>query len=110
MNSILLLKERRESTEKDREDAKLNFTCHCKYSKIIDPLGQPTAPAGSGHYFRTYFRLYVRVRTSVPIFQNITKQNKRQMKIMIDIGGTMGLAKGIVDGTCLVIGCVERTE
>ena len=43
------------------------------------------------------------VRTSVPTFQNIANYNKRRLKIMITTGGTVGLAEGIIDDTCLVV-------
>ena len=36
------------------------------------------------------------VRPYVPTFQNIAKQNKRRVKIMINTGGTVGLAEGII--------------
>ena len=57
----------------------------------IDPLGRPTVQAGSDHYFRTCFPLFKR------------SQNKRCLKIMIVSGGTVGLAKGIIDVTWLVM-------
>ena len=57
-------------------------------ASIFDPLGRPTGPAGSDHYFHTYFR------TSVHTVQNIAKQNKHRVKIMIT---TVGLAEGIID-------------
>ena len=64
-----------------------------------DPLGRPTLPAGSDHYFRTCFR----PSASVPTFQNIAKQNKCRLKIMIAIsGGTVGLAEWIIDDTYLI--------
>ena len=34
-------------------------------------------------------------------FQNIVKQNKRLVKIMITTGGTLGLAEGIIDDNFL---------
>ena len=49
------------------------------------------------HYFRTCFC------PSVLTFQNIAKQNKHRMKIMIATGGIVGLAEGIIDDTCLVL-------
>ena len=52
-----------------------------------------TQKPGSDHYFRTDFHPYVRT------FQNISKQNI----LMITTGGTVGLAEGIIDDTCLVI-------
>ena len=42
------------------------------------------------------------VRPSVLTFQNIAKQNKCRVKIMIATSGTLGLAEGIIDDTCLV--------
>ena len=65
------------------------------WKRQFDPLGQATGPVGSDHYFRTDFRPYV-------TFQNLAKQNKCRVKIMITIGGTVGLAEGIIDDTCLV--------
>ena len=55
----------------------------------------PQTPT-SGHYFRTDF-----IRASVPTFQNIAKQNKRRVQIMITTGGTVGLAEWIIDDACL---------
>ena len=68
----------------------------CLFS-IFDPLGRPTVSAGSDQYFRTYFRPCVH-----PSFQNIAKQNKRGVKIMIATAGTADLAEWIIDDTCLV--------
>ena len=39
------------------------------------------------------------VRTSVLTFQNLTKQNKVQVRIVIATGGTVGLAEWIIDVT-----------
>ena len=39
---------------------------------------------------------------SVRISQNIAKQNKRRVKIMITTGGTVGLSEGIIDDTCIL--------
>ena len=39
------------------------------------------------------------VRPSVPTFKNLAKQNKFQVRILIAIGGTVGLADWIIDGT-----------
>ena len=39
------------------------------------------------------------VRPSVPIFQNLTKQNNFQVRIVIATGWTVGLAEWIIDGT-----------
>ena len=44
----------------------------------------------------------VAVRTSVPAFQNLAKQNKFQAKTMFATGVTMGLAELIIDDTCPV--------
>ena len=44
----------------------------------------------------------ISVRQSVLMFQNIAKQNKRRLKIMITTVGTVGLTEGIIDDTCLV--------
>ena len=62
---------------------------------IFYPLDRP---ADYDNYFRTYFRPYVRSST----FQNTAKQNKHRLKIMITTGGTVCLAEGIIDATCLV--------
>ena len=70
-------------------------------SPNIDLLDRPTVPAGSDHYFPTCFRLYI--RTSVPTFQNIAKQNNLREKIMIAASGTVGLAEWIIDDACLVV-------
>ena len=49
--------------------------------------------AGSDHYCR-------KCCLSVsPSFQNLTKQNNFQMRIVIATGGTVGLAEWIIDGT-----------
>ena len=42
------------------------------------------------------------VRLSVPTFQNIAKQNKLEVKIIIAAGVTVGLAEGITDDNYLV--------
>ena len=41
------------------------------------------------------------VRPSFPTFQDIAKQNKTRLKIMIAIGWTVGLAEWIIDDICL---------
>ena len=64
----------------------------------IDPLGRSTVTAGKDHCFCT---CRTSVRTSVPTFQNLAKQNKA--KTMFATGETMGLAEWIVDDTCLVL-------
>ena len=46
--------------------------------------------AGSDDYFHTSF-------------QNIAKQNKRRMKIKIATGRIVGVAKGIIDGTYVLL-------
>ena len=85
--------------------------CLAKYTKFfqqqasIDSLGRPTVPAGRDHYFRPRFRLYVR-----PHYQNIAKQNKRLLKIIITSTGTVGLAVGIIDYICLVLFCCNIEE
>ena len=58
----------------------------------LDPLGRPTITAGGGHYFHT-------CRPSIcPHFA----QNNFWVRIVFAIGGIVGLAEGIIDGTCLV--------
>ena len=44
----------------------------------------------------------VSAHVSVHAFQNIAKQNKLQVNIMIATGVTVCLAEGIIDDTCLV--------
>ena len=55
---------------------------------FFDPRGRPIVTASSDHYFRTCC-LYVR-----PTFQNLTKQNKVQARIVIATAG-----EWIIDGT-----------
>ena len=63
----------------------------------FDPLGRPTVTAGShDHCFRTCC-------PSVPIFQNLAKQNKFQVRRVIANGGTVGLAEWIIEDTSLVM-------
>ena len=64
---------------------------HC-LQIIIDPLGHPTVPAVSDHYFCTCFCPSIHPS---PLFK--TSQNKRLLKVMITTGGTVGLAEGIID-------------
>ena len=63
---------------------------------LIDPRGRPTVTAGIDHYFRT---CCLSVRTSVPIFQYLAKQNKVQASIVIATGVNVGLAEWIIDST-----------
>ena len=58
------------------------------YNQNIDPRGQ-----GSDHHFHM---------SSVRL-QNFAKQNKFQVKIMIAIGVTVGLAEWIIDASFLDI-------
>ena len=63
----------------------------------IDPLGRPTDPAGSDHYFRTDFRTYVH-----PHFSKYSKKTKQMSgKNNYHTGGTVGLAEGIIDDTAI---------
>ena len=75
------------------------------FSFLIDPLGQPTVPAGSDHYFHTDCQSSV--RTSVRTFQNLAKQNNKfQAKTMLTTGETVvGLAEWIMDDllSCYVL-------
>ena len=48
------------------------------------------------------------VRTYVPTFQNIEKQNKRREKLVITTCGAVVLAEWIIDDICLVSFCVCR--
>ena len=43
------------------------------------------------------------VRTSVPTFQNLPKQNKSSLPVE-----TVGLAEWIIDDSCLVLACFHR--
>ena len=43
------------------------------------------------------------VRLSVPTFQNRTKQNNIQGRIVIATSGTVCLGEGIIDDSCLVL-------
>ena len=63
---------------------------------FIDPLGRPTITVHSDQYFHTC-RTYV--CPLIPSFQNLAKQNKLQMKIVIAAGETVGLSEGIIDNT-----------
>ena len=51
------------------------------------PRGRPTVMAGSDHYFCTWC-------PSVLTLQNLTKQNKFKVRIVIAIGETVCLAEG----------------
>ena len=71
---------------------------------LFDPRGRPTVTAGSDHYFRTWCpsnpqSVRLSLRMSVPIFQNVAKQNNFQVRIVITTGETMGLAVWIIVGT-----------
>ena len=57
-------------------------------SSQIDPLGRPTITAGCDHV------------ASFLTFQNLAKQNKFQVRVVIATGGIIvGLAKWIIDET-----------
>ena len=62
--------------------------------KFVDPRGRPTVTADSDHCFCT---------CSPSVCPHFSKQNKVQVKTMIATGETLGLAKWIIDDTCLVI-------
>lgn len=66
---------------------------------MVDPFGQHTVPTGSDYYYFHTF-LYIPM---FPLFQNITNENKCCVKIIIATGQTMGLAKSIIDDTCLIL-------
>ena len=66
--------------------------------KTIDPRGRPTVTARSDHYIRTCCPY-------VPAFQNLSKQNNFQVRIVIASGGTVGLAEWIIDGTHVLFYC-----
>ena len=53
-----------------------------------------------GQYWSLFSHRFPYVRPSH--FSKYLKQKKRRVKIMITTGGTMGLAEGIIDDTCLV--------
>ena len=78
------------------EDLRANllrpWTMLIKLKLRIDPRGRPTVMAVSDHYFRTCC-------LSVPTFQNLTKQNNCQSRIVFATGETVGLAEWIIDGT-----------
>ena len=74
---------------------KSDFGSHLP-SPIFDPLGRPTVPARSDHYFCT---LSPSVR---PHFSKYQKTKQTSLKIIIATGGTVGLAEGIIDDICLV--------
>ena len=61
----------------------------------IDPQGRPTVKVSCDHYYHTWCP-YLRPVTNL---QNLAKQNKFHVRIVIVIDGTVGLAEGIIDGT-----------
>ena len=65
----------------------------------IDLLERPTVTASMEHYF--FHTCRPSVRTS-PIFKR-SEYKTNQMKTVISIGGTVDLAKGIINDTCLVL-------
>ena len=67
----------------------------------IDPRGRPTVTAGSDNYFH--------VCRSVPTFQNLAKQNKFEVRIVIATVVTVGLAEWIIGSTSLVYFLSNRT-
>ena len=70
---------------------------HYFFKIFFDPLGRPTVPVV------IIISHVVYVRPFAPTFQNLAKQNNFQVRIvMIAIGGTLGMAEGIIDDTCLV--------
>ena len=72
----------------------------CNYS-YIDPLGQPTATAGSDHCFWTC-RPFVCTSGRKHERTHFSKQNKFQVKTLFTTGEAVGLAEWIIDDTCLV--------
>ena len=70
---------------------------HCWIFSFIDPRGQPTVLASSDHYFCS---CCLSVRPSVPTFQNLTKQNNFQVRIVLATGRTVGRGSGRVDHWC----------
>ena len=46
--------------------------------------------------------IFTHVRPSIPTFQTHAKQNHFQVRI-VNTGGIVGLAEGIIDDTCLVL-------
>ena len=67
----------------------------------IDPLGRPTITAGSDNSSHTCCPS-VRPSYVSSTVQNLSKQNKFQVKTMFTTGETRGLAEWIIDDTCLV--------
>ena len=65
------------------------------YGQFNDPQGLPTVTAGNDHHIHTCCP-YI---PSVPTLQSLAKQNKFKVRIVIAIGGTVGLAEGIIDYT-----------
>ena len=53
-------------------------------------LGRPSVTIDGDHYFHIPCPF-------VPIYPNLTKQNKFEVKIMIPTGETVGLTKEIID-------------
>ena len=41
-----------------------------------------------------------------PYFQNLAKQNRFPVRIVVATGLSVGLAEGIIDDTCILIFCV----
>ena len=64
----------------------------------IDPRGRSTVTAGSDHYFHTWC-LFVRPYIRPFHFSKSRKTKNFQVRIVIIIGGIVGLAKCIIDGT-----------
>ena len=51
------------------------------------------------------------VRPSVPTFQNnLAMQNNFQLRIVMATGGTVGLAEGIIDDTCVFLSKIRLAE
>ena len=72
-----------EFSPKEIKEANLHIHLLLKEG-YFDPRGRPT-----DHYFGTRF-------LSVPTFQNISKQNNFQVRIVITTSGTVDLAKWII--------------
>ena len=70
--------------KKREADIAADFVFHSKLIHSADPQTRPVV-------------IIIFTQISVRTFQNIAKQNKRRVKIMITSDGTVGLAEWIID-------------
>ena len=86
--------------------SELNFkekTFMCQFCHSFWSTRPTHSHAGCDHCFHKWCPcVRASVRTSVPTFQNLSKQNKFQVKTMFISGETVGLAGWIIDDSCLV--------